>query len=264
MYVAGALSCAGSVFAASIGLDSDMNLSINLEGDIVAGDAERLVKTFLDVKPVAGTYFIYPNALVLSSRGGDVIESIRLASVVRALGLSSAVAAEGKGSCASSCFLVFLAGTPRSATGIDTLRRQGVKGNLGPLGVHRPYLSHVQHGSAGAKRQAAVMSQMAEYLRKESVPQALIDKMMTHPSNDMYWLSEADLSALGTYTPGVEEQLIANCAYDRRAEGRMSAAEWIRDSQSGAGACVSKYLFKHYSASNATIEKLRRGWRPWH
>lgn len=249
--------------AAATFTTDELGTSITMAGEISPGDAERLAAIFLAVKPVA-THYPYANALYLNSPGGDVSEAIRIADLVKILGISVATVADGKGACASSCFLIYAAALERTASGFDTLKAEGAKGNLGPLGVHRPYIRAPAEGPVGARRQEQAMTDMRAYLVNASVGHGLIDKMMSHASNDIYWLNAEEVRALGNFSPGVEEQLISNCGYNARRETKLSARDYIRSSQSGAVACIRDYKIKTYTPlMHTAVERMRQGWRPW-
>lgn len=241
----------------------DLGTSATMHGDIAQGDAERLVAVFTAVKPIA-TYYPYPSTLYLNSPGGDVSEAIRLAELVRTLGLTVAVAPDGGGICASSCFLIYVAAIERNATGIDTIRAAGSKGNLGPIGVHRPYLRETAVGPSGARQQEQLMAAMREHLTKFGVGHTLIDKMMSHASNDIYWLNAEDIRSLGRFPAGMEEQLIAKCGHNSKREAKLSARQWIESLESGSVGCVNDYIRATYSPlQHAAVNRLREGWRPW-
>ena len=229
----------------------ELGVALTMTGEISHGDAERLVAIYVAVKEGASGYYRYPMSLYLNSPGGDVTEAIRLAELVKTLGISVAVAPDGNGVCASSCFLIYAAALERNAAGVDTIRKEGAKGNLGPLGVHRPYFRNLSGGPTGAQKQEQLMREMRDYLAKSGVSYSLVDKMMSHASNDIYWLNAEDIRAMGSYSAGVEEQLIARCRYDARAEANMSAREWFESSRSGVGACVRAYMTSTYDPDRA-------------
>lgn len=105
---------------------SDQSNIILLSGEIQKGDAEKLAKAaMLLVNP------FYPNGgvLFLDSPGGDIEESLKIASLVKALHLNTIVAGRRTLAyvdkshdqsisesplhheiCASACFFIFLAG----------------------------------------------------------------------------------------------------------------------------------------------------------
>jgi hypothetical protein len=238
--------------------------AITMRGPISSGDAERLAAVFIEVKPILPNSYLLPGLLYLNSPGGDVSEAMRLSALIKALGLTVAVVPDGLGSCASSCFLLYVSGIERSATGMDTIRSAGAKGNLGPIGIHRPYYREHATGPKGAESQENLMKLMREHLMGLGISHTLIDRMMTHASNDIYWLNAEDIRSIGRYSPGVEEQLISRCAYNARSEAKMSAREWISSTRAGALACVADYLNKTYTPlRNAAVERMRNGWRPF-
>ena len=241
---------------------ADSGLAITMTGEITHGDAERIAAIFLVVKQ--NKMGFYPYSIYLNSPGGDVAEAIRIADLVKALGLTVATIPDGRGACASSCFLIYVAALERRATGFDTLKTQGLKGRFGPLGIHRPHFRMPADGRSGAEQQEQAMIDMRAYLIKSGVGHALIDKMMAHASNDIYWLNAEEVRSLGSFSPGVEEQLIANCGYDARREATLSDREYIQSSRSGALACVRHYMSKTYTPlRDAAIDQMRTGWRPW-
>lgn len=250
------------VSAADFSIDS-LGVSVRIKGDLVSGDAERLASVYLGVKPMAGFYF-YPRAIYLDSAGGDVLEAIKMADLIKYLGVSVATPPDAEGVCASSCFLLYVSAIERAATGIDILRLHGGKGYLGPVGIHRPYIKNPSGGPAAAQRQEQIMAEMRAYLSKANVGGVLIDKMMSHASNDIYWLTEEDLRMIGTFSPGVEEQVISRCGYSAKKEANMSAREYIKSSESGMISCVRSYVFQTYTPLlESVVNRMRKGWRPW-
>lgn len=253
-----------SAQAASVIQNNEMG-TLSFSGDIQSGDAERIVAVLLAIKPIYKDFYVLPNALEINSKGGDVNEALKIASLVKATFMNVHVIPSGQGVCASSCFFVFLAGQHHVASGVDTIAREGAAGNLGPLGIHRPYYKAPEGGPASAKKQEDTMRQISTYLQSQRVAQYLIDEMMAHASNDIYWLTDRDLQSLGSYQAGIEEELISKCGYNRKREANLTAKEWIKDhSAGGVGDCISRYLVKTYTPlRDAAVARMRKGWRPW-
>lgn len=226
---------------------------MTLLGEIKPGDAEQAVSVILAIKPLMKDFYPHPRELVVNSPGGDVREAIRMASFVKAAHMDVSVLAGGKGACASSCFFIYLAGQQRSASGIDRVAREGAEHSLGTLGIHRPYYSVSTGGPDAAKKQEDLMSTVADLLRQERVPQSMIDTMMAHPSNDIYWLNSREIWSLGTYRAGVEEELISKCNYSAAREREMSAREFIGDSQSGVQLRTEIFAAHVWSTQNGRV-----------
>ena len=246
----------GTVAAADIRFNRD-DFTIYLDGEIQRGDAERIVGMVVDADVVA--------SIEVNSMGGDFNEAMRISSLVKDLHLDVYVS-QGK-LCVSSCFFVWLAGEHRRAAGVaDAKGRLESQSNrdswLGGLGVHRPYFK-VPLGMADApKQQEQMMRKVKEYLVSEGVSQYLIDEMMSHPSNAIYWLNDRDLDAIGEYAPGVEETLIAKCGF-KRSRTRILEG-WSSEKNRQLNTCVTQaMLFNKIPLFQAYSAKLRKGWRPW-
>ena len=239
---------------------------LQLSGEIVPGDAERLIRQLLESaadKPQLLT------ELVLDSNGGNLAESFRLASMVYSLHLDTSVKSGGK--CQSACFFVFIAGDRR----LIAERPGGDR--PGRIGLHRPYLGGdaLKQGdpASGMGRQQEEMAKTAEYLRRQGVPLRLIDEMMSHASNDIYWLNDEDLWLLGEFGAGLEEVLIARCGYDKRSatpayERLLASLPEPERSQGQAklaatAACISSTRASFDARREAFLARLKTGWRPW-
>lgn len=253
-----------SAEATSVIQDDGMG-RLSFSGDIQPGDAERIVSALVAIKPVFKDVYILPTALEINSKGGDVKEALKIASLVKATFLNVHVIPDGRGVCASSCFFVFLAGQQHDASGVDTIARDGAKGNLGPLGIHRPYYMAPGGGPASATKQEEMMREIATYLQSQRVAQYLIDEMMAHASNDIYWLTSRDLKMTSSYQAGIEEELISKCSYDSKREANLTAREFVKyHAVGGVGSCISSYLVKTYAPlRDAAVARMRKGWRPW-
>lgn len=255
-----------STYVSAANIRSDI-LGINFSGEIQAGDAERLVAELLQSAiKISKNNYLNHQRIQLDSFGGDVKEAVKIASLIKAAYLDVNVVGSVNGSCASSCFFIFLAGQKREASGTEYIAEWGPAKSLGAVGIHRPYYSSPEGGPASAKKQEDAMQETAFHLQSQRVPQYLIDEMMSHASNDIYWLKVRDLQALEKYSSGVEEELIAKCNYNSKKEANITTYKEYSKYfvASGIGACVITYLNATYGPlRNAVFEKMRKGWRPW-
>lgn len=190
-----------------------------IKGEIRPGEAARLVDWV----------FMHPDIrlpIVLDSPGGSVLEAIRMSEIVKTLRVSTRV--QSGGVCASACFFVWMAGANRLASGSLSVSR------FGRIGLHRPFLKSPENSAASLAIQTNLANGVASYLAKNLVSRRLIDLMMSRPSNDIYWLTFADLEELGSVPPELEELYIAKCKYDRRLIERLAAAELRSDKKLAA------------------------------
>lgn len=241
-----------------------------LSGEIKTGDAKKLLAVLVDLKsPILGD-------VIVNSPGGSVDEAIQIAKLVKSL--YATVRVESNGYCASACFFVFLAGSPRSASAAElrgtaerretdaNLRNRGLQPTPGFVGLHRPYLTRIDSLNNG---QRDAMHLVASYLEKELLSRRLIDLMMSKPSNDIYWLKEDDLTEIANFPPEREEYLIQKCGYVRNRESKIVAAykrgdrltaKKLVDQSSTASDCQGQVVGDAY---NATMRKLKSGWLPY-
>ncbi len=192
--------------------DSDGTEQINVRGEIVAGDAERL-SGLIKGAPVT---FLEARNIDLSSPGGSISEALKLARMVDRAAL--AASATQNGSCASSCVLIWVAAP--------------IRGNLGKLLIHRPYLSEATYhnsplSDASAAHRAG-MQVVRRYLEERSFPARLIDEMMQRSSVDAYELSIDDITEIGFLSPSFEEASIANCGTSGKdaLERQVTPDQW--------------------------------------
>lgn len=152
-----------------------------LSGEIVPGDYDRLLaKIALD----PGRY-LEQNRLIVASPAGDVPESLRVATLVKAL-LSEVTVDPQTGPCIGACFLIYAAASERASDGPSL------------IGVHR---------LPGAD----------EFLAVNGVPAPLLAELARHTS-EVYWLTPADEQALGHRSPAFARYLKTRCAWDAAVE----------------------------------------------
>lgn len=237
-------------------------------GEISNGDAEKMVRAFSTLAKR-----LPQMRLILDSPGGSVEEAFKVASVVKALHL--AVRVRPGGICASACFFVFLAADLREADGGD-IAYDPAYIQKGRVGLHRPFLNAaaLDHLSATDARnqQKNAAKRVVAYLQDEALPQRLIDSMMTRPSNDIYWMTHADLQQIGAYPPALEELLIARCGYTRHLwqdfgqASRSSDPDIVesgKEHEKTYRACLWTALKGQQTEIGESLHRMRTGWRPW-
>lgn len=197
-------------------------IGLRLEGDIVAGDAQKLLDFY-------HAYGIAASPVYLRSRGGDVNEAMEIGKIVRRLRLDTnapvwdtgrspveTIKLENKedGICASACFLVYAAGASRF-------------GNY--IGLHRPYLSEesaqflsdVEYVALQKRTEIAIRA----YLTDMEVDQYWIDRMFATNSGEVFipsWV-EADnkVRHLMGIVPTLEEVTLSKCHYNLEADQKF-------------------------------------------
>ena len=231
-------------------------LSIFLNGEIQKGDAERFANLLAQQRILL--------RVILDSKGGDVLESMKIGQLVNGSHIDAQVA--NGGLCVSACFFIFLEGYHRIA-GIakpdNRLPSQSERDTyMGIVGIHRPYLSSTNGDASSIQQQDFIIRKVRDYLASKYLAQRLIDEMMSRPSNDVYWLNENDLNNIGEFNPGIEEALISKCGF-KRALVRVDE-DWSMDKQVALGHCMTEYWKSQYAPQQASFfQKLKSDWRPW-
>jgi hypothetical protein len=191
---------------------------IVMSGEIKRGDVERF-RNFAE----AHSSDVVVGTTILDSPGGDVDEAMRLAQVARDLILRITVPAGFH--CVSACFFIYVASAYRVAWSQT-------------LGVHRPrFDAAVIRGMSLAEAQKAHDEGFARakaWLQAQFVPQALIDKLLSLPSSQVYWLTDEDIYAIGERAPWYEEWLLARCPGYIEAQQRFYQAPADSPSQQAA------------------------------
>jgi hypothetical protein len=184
--------------------------AIKLVGKIEEGDAQRLLGV-IKSRPAEGWHYA---SLLLDSPGGSISAALELASVVRRALLQTATYRRSserveRFRCVSACFLVWVAGAERGAMG-DFLDNPD-------LGLHRPFFEARAYQAAPeqvAELQQRAMLNASEYLKREQIPQQLIEKMQQRASTQVYWLTADETSDITGRAPWFEEMMIARCQWD--------------------------------------------------
>lgn len=176
-------------------------------GDIYIGDYDKFRK-FILADP--DKYISSGRSVYLSSNGGNVVESLRLATLLKYM--YADVNVEYREKCASSCFFLYVGGVARHASFKDT------------LGVHRAYFEPSYFAGMSPfeaeKKQVELTKLVADFLDANSVSRSLIEKMTSTSSKEIHWLTSEEIDAIGEYPPWYEEFLIAKCGYQGRTKER--------------------------------------------
>ncbi len=204
--------------------DGTIRRGVKVEGDIVPGDAQRLLDFYK-------TYGVMASPIYLRSKGGNVEEAMRMGVIIRRLRLETRVPVWDTGMppidrikidhqedevCASACFLVYAGGASRF-------------GNY--LALHRPFLpsdqarklTDVEYEAA----QKDMVTKVKKYLADMEVDQFWIDRMFAANSQEHYmptW-EEADSKVhhLMGMVPSLEEVVLSKCNEDPDLDRKLRA-----------------------------------------
>ena len=227
-----------------------MQCTIELSGEIRAGDAQRLRSILTNDKSRIGS----DRFLMLESPGGDIREALKIGEAVKSAMLTTTLVRladmdadeRNKRQCVSACVLVFLAGADRKAM-------------WGQLGVHRPYFEPTTYRKQSplqiSRAQIELEDAVRGYARAHGASDHLIGKMMAHSSKDVYWLSKEEQIALEGEQSWYQEIMIATCRHDPSRETAIYK-RWL----DGADRLQSDrdWLSRTYACINDRIAQAQR------
>lgn len=189
---------------------------ITFDGEIVRGDAERLKQVILEPLPSGKSHI---DTLEIDSLGGDVAEALLIGELVRQNMLRVSLkrpvesSLDTKQACASACVLILMSAPARAINGAK-------------VGLHRPRLSaefyRKESPALIVRAHADLDRRVREIVVAGGMPTGLVDRMMRHASNELLWLTRADLTGIDIQAPWYQEMRIAICGAGHLT-GRRSA-----------------------------------------
>jgi len=177
----------------------DTSKTIVISGKIEAGDTDKLLNDIiLNPNPDMSRYPV-SDILLGPSAGGNLEEALSIAFLVRTLKLKVVVLDR----CYSACAIIALASPFRVYAG--------------ELGLHRPYFDSNFYGNKSAEYIEMWHSKMNErvksFMSESYVSSAVIDKMMSTSSRDMWVVSASDApKVFSNFHPYFEETVYAKCS----------------------------------------------------
>ena len=180
-------ACSEIAVAATISaVDSkDGKTRLDLVGDVTPGDAEA-IKLAIQKANSANRIVV---TIRLNSKGGNLLESVKIADIVRTGKISTSVLSNSV--CASGCFIIFAAGNEKFAN------------YNAQIGVHG---ASDERGGETVQSNAATVG-MARVIKELGAPASIVGKMVVTPPDQMVWLTVDDLRSMETKMFGKPNQL---------------------------------------------------------
>lgn len=154
----------------------DGKTRVDLVGEILPGDADKLkteIQKANDVNRLVVT-------IRLNSQGGNLVEGVTIADIVRKGRIATSVLTGAQ--CASACFIIFAAGSEKFAS------------YQAQIGVHG---ASDENGRETTQSNSATIG-MARVIKELGVPSSIVGKMVVTPPNQMVWLTVDDLRSMET------------------------------------------------------------------
>jgi hypothetical protein len=148
-----------------------------LNGELADGDAGRLrdiVRASMSSgRPVSG--------IRLNAAGGSLVEGVRLAGVIQNAKIATVIASGA--TCAAACFIAFIAGNQKFVSATATV---GVPGAANRFG----------------KDAAGEVPAIVRVVKELGLLDAIVEKMLAAREDQVVWLTQDDLRAMGATTTG--------------------------------------------------------------
>jgi hypothetical protein len=230
------------------------NQRIILRGEIVRGDYEKLINVIRKNGNI-------PEYIFINSRGGDVIEAMKIGRFVRRALLATGILhkEDYQGGCYiySAAMLIYLACVARKPDF-----------NIS-FGIHRPrfdksYFSGLSIGEAESKYKDMEKS-VRQYLEEMNVSQSFIERMFSIPSNSLETLDLKQVIAIAGMSPAFDEWLLAKCGgltEDERSDYRNILYAERNNSKHTYSSGYVKYLKDKkndmYDCTHKACEQVRK------
>jgi len=176
-FAAAAASASASAAELTTTLSKENKTIVLLNGELAEGDANRLkdiIRTSANSgKPVSG--------MRLNSSGGSLIEGVRLAGIIQKTKIITVIPSGA--TCAAACFIAFAAGSQKFASATATV---GVPGAADRFG----------------RDIAGETPPIVRVAKELGLLDAIVEKMFATPSDEIFWLTQDDLRAMGATTTG--------------------------------------------------------------
>lgn len=198
------------VNAADVSIDTSdvpqitLNHRIVIRGEIARGDYEKLIN-------VVKRHGSIPPNISLDSRGGDVIEAMKIGRFARRALLITGVIGgfgnecQGGCVCYSACMLIHLACADRGPN----------SWKYTSYGIHRPYFDKSYFSGLSAKeaelKYGELENLVKKYLEEMNVDRSVVEMMFSIPSDRLQVLEVPQLIQISGRSPACEEWLLAKC-----------------------------------------------------
>jgi len=148
-----------------------------LKGELAEGDASRL----RDIIRGSASAARPVSAIRLNSPGGSMVEGVPLAGIIQGSKIATVVAAGA--TCAAACFVTFIAGNQKFVSATATV---GVPGAANKFGQDA----------------AGEVPPIARVAKEMRLLDAIVEKMLATREDEIAWLTQDDLRAMGATTTG--------------------------------------------------------------
>jgi ATP-dependent protease ClpP protease subunit len=186
--------------------DAQNEYTVFLNGTIVPGDLKKIIDA---VTPPLS----FPKYFTLNSPGGDIVEAMAIGHFIR----DTASGTHVTKNCASACVFILIAGISQTASAETA------------VGLHRPYYDPKEFAGLSLqdaeKKYKVLHSVTRRYLEEMEMPTAVIEKMFSISSDDIYYLSPKEKVWVLVGPSAFSEWIRAKCSPPTASEKELFDAK---------------------------------------
>jgi hypothetical protein len=179
---AAAACCSASAADLTTTLSRENRTIVLLNGELSDGDAGRL-KDLIRTSTTSGRPV---SGIRLNSSAGSLLEGVRLAGTIQNAKIATVIPSGA--TCASACFIAFVAGNEKFASATATVGAPGAADRFG-------------------KDAAGKVPSIVRVVKEMGLLDAIVEKMLATRDDQVAWLTQDDLRAMGAVTTGKPSQV---------------------------------------------------------
>ena len=216
--------------------------AIRVSGLIEAGDTADFEDIIAKNSPILRRS-IY---LSLNSPGGDLVEAIAFAKLIRKIGFYTIV--EENSSCISACFILYAAGFARMGQ-LPLVRSADEVTNIG---VHRAFIDRADMAKLSPSEASDVVRRLtalsSKALRELDITDDTIQLIQKTPAAGVRFLTVGQLSAIPT-PPWFDDLAIARCKLTLPANNTPESFAYFKRLAECQAEVIFDHHFKQFSAN---------------
>jgi hypothetical protein len=216
---------AGNASAVEIQKSANESCIFQISGVIESGDFEEILLAAEMYFPKLNGESTYKNVVCLNSRGGSLVEGLKIAKHFLKVGIGTTIDRDQV--CVSICAIIFMSGTIKGDEAGGSNRSLHIDGILG---FHRPSIESNTSSSFSTEEMSesfnlaldlaaeyvTLANNIVEFTNRNVIPSDLIQEIFSHKGNDFYYINTInqvgrwDIDLYGLEYPA---KLVENHAY---------------------------------------------------
>ncbi|MFT5706237.1 MAG: hypothetical protein ACI9ES_000509 [Oceanospirillaceae bacterium] len=227
------------LYSAIISYTEDRPFSeLHIQGEIIKGDYQKILNIVRKQRDI-------PYLLSIDSKGGNVMEALKIGSFTRKYLLKS----ESR-KCNSACIFILLGSL------------HPPNNNQGVIGIHRPKFNRAYFSNLNAQeatdKYKTLHSIVSQYMTNMGARKLLVDKMFSIPSGSMDYLKKQQFYSMVNNPPaGYSEWIISKCGDDLTLKEQQDLISSYRNNTLFNKKYIARLDAKSTEHFNCELESVR-------